>query len=143
MCIPCLDVESYYILPAAAGIACCPESATLQYLASTLPRNPCILLESIANVVSDGGSEGGPASVRPHSPPSDGSIAICTHRPASYASEPRIRPHIDYSYTVIGPGTPRLLITMGMSHMRAHSDTQHRKVQGFRKAACVLRGHWQ
>ena len=52
MCIPCLDVESYYILPAAAGIACCPESATLQYLANTLSRNPCILHESFANVVN-------------------------------------------------------------------------------------------
>ena len=97
MCIPCLDVESYYILPAAAGIACCPESATLRYFANTLTRNPCILLQSIANVLSDGGSEGGPASVRPHSPPSDGSIAIRTQRPASNASEPRMRPLIDYS----------------------------------------------
>ena len=38
-CISCSKVNPYYVLPAAAGIVCCPESAPSPYLAVTLPRS--------------------------------------------------------------------------------------------------------
>lgn len=48
--ITCFDANPYYVLPAAVGIVCCPESAPSPYLAITLPRKLYILHIAFANV---------------------------------------------------------------------------------------------